>query len=100
MGLSLHNGLAVLEGLIGRKTPFIRTPKFNLALGESWKRNSYITTRINWLTIMEGVLFLYFVFGIVVGLQLEDSGLLFFHIMLAMGFGSVFYYSIRPAFHA
>lgn len=100
MGLSLHNGLAVLEGLIGRKTPFVRTPKFNIAQGESWKRNSYITTRINWLTIMEGVLFLYFVFGIVVGLQLEDSGLLFFHIMLAMGFGSVFYYSIRPAFHA
>ena len=53
MGLSLHNGLAVLEGLIGRKTPFVRTPKFNLAKGESWERNSYITTRINWLTIIK-----------------------------------------------
>ena len=100
MGLSLHNGLAVLEGLIGRKTPFVRTPKFNIAKGESWKRNSYITTRINWLTIMEGLLCLYFIFGIMAGLQLQDSGLLFFHAMLAMGFGSVFYYSIRPAFHA
>ncbi len=100
MGLSLHNGLAVLEGLIGVKTPFVRTPKFNIAKGESWKRNSYITTRINWLTIMEGVLCLYFIFGIMAGLQLQDIGLLFFHIMLALGFGSVFYYSVRPAFHA
>ena len=100
MGLSLHNGLAVLEGFIGRTTPFVRTPKFNIAKGESWKRNSYITTRINWLTILEGLLCLYFVFGMVTGIQLQDNGLLFFHAMLAMGFGSVFYYSIKPAFHA
>ena len=100
MGLSLHNGLAVLEGLIGRKTPFIRTPKFNISQGESWRRNSYITTRISWLTIMEGVLCLYFIFGIVVGIMLNDAGLLFFHAMLVMGFGAVFYYSVRPAFHA
>jgi len=100
MGLSLHNGLAVLEGLIGRKTPFVRTPKFNVSQGEPWTRNSYITTRINWLTIMEGILCLYFIFGIILGIQLDDGGLLFFHAMLVMGFGGVFYYSVRPAFHA
>ncbi|MBK5277805.1 MAG: glycosyltransferase family 2 protein [Bacteroidia bacterium] len=100
MGLSLHNGLAVLEGLIGRKTPFIRTPKFNVAKGETWRENSYITTKIHWLTIFEGILCLYFVFGIFAGLQMHDGGLLLFHAMLALGFGGVFYYSIRPAFHA
>src|SRR5690606_2230728 len=30
MGMSIHNAKAVLEGYLGIKTPFIRTPKFNL----------------------------------------------------------------------
>ena len=29
-GLSIHNGLAVVQGLLGRVTPFIRTPKLNI----------------------------------------------------------------------
>jgi cellulose synthase/poly-beta-1,6-N-acetylglucosamine synthase-like glycosyltransferase len=101
MGLSLHNGLAVLEGLIGRKTPFVRTPKFNVTnLKESWRGNSYVKTRVNWVTLMEGVLCLYFVFGIIAGITLHDGGLIFFHLMLTLGFGSVFYFSIKPAIHA
>jgi hypothetical protein len=30
MGLSLHNSIAVLQGFWGKKTPFVRTPKFNI----------------------------------------------------------------------
>jgi len=101
MGLSLHNGLAVVEGLIGRKTSFIRTPKFNVTdLKESWKGNSYVKTRINWITVMEGILCLYFLFGITAGFILHDGGLMLFHLMLALGFGSVFYFSVKPAMHA
>ncbi|MDP4586770.1 MAG: glycosyltransferase family 2 protein, partial [Flavobacteriales bacterium] len=42
MGLSLHNSIAVLEGYMGKKTPFVRTPKF--ALNEkkgSWLDKKY-----------------------------------------------------------
>ncbi|HCR53698.1 MAG TPA: histidine kinase, partial [Cytophagales bacterium] len=101
MGLSLHNGIAVLEGLFGRKTPFIRTPKFNVALkGDSWKGNDYIKLKLNAVTVMEGILCLYFLFGIVAGVYLKDVGLLFFHLMLMLGFGAVFYYSVKPAINA
>jgi cellulose synthase/poly-beta-1,6-N-acetylglucosamine synthase-like glycosyltransferase len=101
MGLSLHNGLAVLEGLVGKRTPFIRTPKFNVTdKKESWLGNSYIRTKIGWQTIIEGILCLYFIFGIAAGIQLGDWGLLLFHAMLALGFGSVFYFSVKPAIHA
>lgn len=100
MGLSLHNGIAVLEGLIGRKTPFVRTPKFNLTKGDSWRRNSYVKINLNGMTILEGLLCLYFIFGLIAGWQLHDQGLLLFHLMLALGFGSVFLYSVKPAFHA
>lgn len=101
MGLSLHNGIAVLEGLLGYKTPFIRTPKFNVALkGDSWKGNDYVKIKLNAVTIFEGLLCLYFLFGIATGIYLNDFGLLFFHVMLMLGFGGVFYYSVKPAFHA
>ncbi len=101
MGLSLHNSIAVLEGLLGHKTDFVRTPKFNVTdLRESWRGNSYIKTRVNWVTVMEGILCLYFIFGIVAGISLHDWGLVFFHLMLAAGFGAVFYYSVKPAIHA
>ncbi len=97
MGLSLHNGLAVLEGLLGKKSPFIRTPKFNITKkGDSWKDNVYIRPSWSWLTVMEGLLSLYFIAGIAVGIYLHDWGLIVFHLMLALGFGSVFYYSIKP----
>ena len=29
-GLGIHNGLAVMQGLLGRATPFVRTPKLNI----------------------------------------------------------------------
>ncbi len=99
MGLSLHNGIAVFEGLIGKKTPFIRTPKFNLEKNKSWLGNTYVHTRFNFSTLLEGLLCIYFMFGIWFGLQAGDEALIFFHVMLALGFGSVFYYSVKPLFH-
>ncbi|NBW35981.1 MAG: glycosyltransferase [Cytophagia bacterium] len=99
MGLSLHNGLAVIEGLLGRKTPFVRTPKFNITKQEDgWMGNSYLRSSLNLTTIIEGTLCLYFIYGCIIGFQLKDNGLLFFHIMLALGFGSIFIYSIKPLF--
>lgn len=101
MGLSLHNGIAVMEGLLGRRTPFIRTPKFNVTLkGDSWKGNEYVRIKLNAVTVMEGVLCLYFLLGIAAGFYWDDLGLLFFHIMLMLGFGGVFYYSVKPVVHA
>jgi cellulose synthase/poly-beta-1,6-N-acetylglucosamine synthase-like glycosyltransferase len=99
MGLSLHNGIAVFEGLIGKKSPFIRTPKFNLEKNKTWFGNTYIHTRFNINILLEGLLCIYFLFGIWYGLHTGDEALIFFHSMLALGFGSVFYYSIKPLFH-
>lgn len=99
MGLSLHNTIAVLEGFWGRKTPFIRTPKFNVnAIGENWRNNKYLhmdlNPDINWLTISEGILMLYFLFGIGLGVYFHQYNMLIFHSMLTVGFGLVFLYSL------
>ena len=95
MGLSLHNAIAVVEGYIGKKTPFIRTPKFNIINNDDqWKGNKYLTSSINLLTLLEGFLSLYFLTGIFMAFHFKDYGLLPFYSMLSLGFGLVFYYSI------
>lgn len=97
MGLSLHNALAVAEGLLGFKSAFIRTPKFNLSgNNQSWKNNKYIKLQFSWLTLLEALLAIYFAFGIFLGVQLKDYGLILFHFMLMMGFLMVFYHSVKP----
>lgn len=95
MGFSLHNSLAVLEGHIGKKSAFIRTPKFNVTtLKDSWKNNKYLQGKLSTINFIEGFLVLYFLFGIISAFKLTDYGLLPFHLMLFFGFGFVFYKSI------
>ena len=46
------------------------------------------------MTLLEGLLVLYFAFGVLLAFYLADFGLLPFHLMLIFGFGTVFYYSV------
>ena len=99
MGFSLHNTIAVLEGHFGKKSEFIRTPKFNIkTLEDGWKNNKYITKKPSLHVILEGLLAIYFVFGMysafIVGNQGGDFGLFPFHLMLFIGFSYVFFKSI------
>ncbi|WP_299669326.1 cellulose synthase family protein [uncultured Polaribacter sp.] len=99
MGFSLHNTIAVLEGHFGKKSEFVRTPKFNIkTIKDSWKTNKYIKKRPSVHVILEGILALYFVFGMysafVVGNEGGDFGLFPFHLMLFIGFSYVFFKSI------
>ncbi|WP_298948030.1 cellulose synthase family protein [uncultured Polaribacter sp.] len=99
MGFSLHNTIAVLEGHFGKKSEFVRTPKFNIkTVKDGWKNNKYIKKKPSLNVILEGILALYFVFGMysafIVGTQGGDFGLFPFHFMLFIGFGYVFLKSI------
>lgn len=99
MGFSLHNTIAVLEGHFGKKSEFVRTPKFNIkTLKDGWKNNKYVKTKVSLNVIIEGLLTLYFIFGMysafVVGNQDGDFGLFPFHLMLTIGFGYVFFKSL------
>ena len=99
MGFSLHNSIAVIEGHLGKRSDFIRTPKFNInTLTDSWKGNKYLKKNISLNVIFEGILMLYFAFGMysafIVGDQGGDFGLFPFHLMLFLGFGYVFFKSL------
>jgi cellulose synthase/poly-beta-1,6-N-acetylglucosamine synthase-like glycosyltransferase len=103
MGFSLHNSIAVIEGHLGKRSEFVRTPKFNIsAMGENWKGNKYLNKNISPHVVIEGLLMLYFGFGLysafVVGDQGGDFGLFPFHLMLFIGFGYVFFKSLSNKF--
>lgn len=94
MGLSLHNAIAVLEGYLGRRTPFLRTPKLGSSGGDkAIKHDAYWKSAISPMTLLEAAIAGYAVWGIVIGFRVGDLGLLPYHMMLAVGFGLVSYYS-------
>ncbi|WP_426432423.1 glycosyltransferase [Winogradskyella sp. HB-48] len=99
MGFSLHNSVAVIEGHMGKKSEFVRTPKFNIKkFKDNWKNNKYLKKSLSKNVVLEGILMLYFAFGLysafIVGDQGGDFGLFPFHLMLCIGFGYVFFKSI------
>jgi hypothetical protein len=91
MGFSVHNSLAVLEGHFGKKSDFIRTPKFNIG---AIKDNKYINRKIPFNTVLEILLCGYFGFAIYSAFLVHDFGLILFHIMLFFGFGFVAFKSV------
>ncbi|WP_310556986.1 glycosyltransferase family 2 protein [Flavobacterium sp.] len=96
MGFSFQNSIAVLEGLLGKKSEFIRTPKFNIeALKDKWKDNIYISKKISKNTIFEGLLIFYFLFGMYSGYKFNDYALFPFHLMLLLGYSYVFVQSVK-----
>lgn len=96
MGMSLHNARAVILGYSGKRTPFVRTPKWNL-VGNSgrWSDKKYISRRVPALTWLEGAFVLYFLFALAYGLAMGEWGFIPLHLMLVFGFAAVFYYSLR-----
>jgi cellulose synthase/poly-beta-1,6-N-acetylglucosamine synthase-like glycosyltransferase len=95
LGFSLHNSIAVIEGHMGKRSEFVRTPKFNLNnLTDSWKGNKYLAKKLSPNMILEALLMLYFLFGMYSAIPLNDFGLFPFHLMLFVGFGFVFFKSL------
>jgi len=98
LGLSLHNGLAALRGLLREETPFIRTPKFNITTqNDAWENKKYTSRQIEFITVLEGLLMAYFLGAIVYGIATDQWAFLPFHLFACLGFAATFWYSVRHA---
>jgi cellulose synthase/poly-beta-1,6-N-acetylglucosamine synthase-like glycosyltransferase len=94
MGLSLSNTVAVIEGYLGIKSSFVRTPKFNVLKKGEFKSNKYDKKSLSIINIGEFILFLVFGFTAINRLIFGDIGMVPFHLMLATGYGMVFFYTL------
>ncbi|MEM1216477.1 MAG: cellulose synthase family protein, partial [Bacteroidota bacterium] len=98
MGLALHNTVAVFEGYRGKKSPFVRTPKFNIkSMKDSFAKRNYLSTKISWTTIGEGLLSVYFFAAVAGAFYVQNTTFIIFHLMLALGYGAIFWFSLRHA---
>jgi len=95
MGMSINNTVAVIEGYLGIKSSFVRTPKFNVARKSEFVQNKYDKKKLSISNFLEGVLAVIFLFTAINRAIYGDLGMVPFHLMLGIGFSMVFYYSVK-----
>ncbi len=95
MALSLSNAVAVIEGYLGIKSSFVRTPKFNVAKKDEFKGNKYDKKSLSIINIAEGVLMVVFGFTAINRTIYGDLGMVPFHLMLAIGYGIIFFSTLK-----
>jgi cellulose synthase/poly-beta-1,6-N-acetylglucosamine synthase-like glycosyltransferase len=86
LGLSYNNAKAVFEAYRGKKTGFVRTPKFNNKKLSS-KIADYPKNKFQFM--VECSLLFYFLFGLFYAFYFSILGLIPFQLMLVIGYGYV-----------
>ena len=95
IGLSLSNTVAIVQGYLGIKSGFVRTPKFNTNLGGIKAiKSGYAEIKFSWLNIMEGLLIVYYLFGLIEAFAFKNYGSIPLLLMAFIGFSMIFWLSI------
>lgn len=95
MGLSFHNTVAVIEGYLGIQSSFVRTPKYNIVGRGRQRVDKTENNPISNILVIEGILTVVFLGALFVAVHIEIYTFFIFHLMLALGFGTVFIVSWR-----
>jgi len=99
MGFAVNNSRAVFEGLLNRKSEFVRTPKFKVENNnDSWLNNKYITKKIDLAVIVELAMAIYCFIGVVASIYFLELASLPFQLLFCVGFSFVSLSSLRYAF--
>jgi hypothetical protein len=89
IGLSVRNAFAVIEAIIGRKSEFVRTPKYRVgakgAQEDAWVKKSY-HKRAGFMPFAEVFLGLYFAAAVVYAIQLENYATVPFFLLFVWGY--------------
>lgn len=93
IGISLSNATGILQGYAGIKSDFVRTPKFSNLGHLARLKSKYARPAINWLTVLEVLLVVYFGWGISQAVLLKNYGALPLLVMAMFGFGMVVFMS-------
>ena len=76
----MQNAVAVLQGLAGTRSAFVRTPKFN-----NHKKGAYLNKKFNWINWIELGVLIYFTGGIAISIYFNDYFMLLFFLMISTG---------------
>ena len=94
MAMSFHNSRAVLLGYFGKRTAFVRTPKFNIEIMgvDSFKR--FEKTGL-YAVFLNSFLCLLFASAFFYGIATKNFGFILFHGSIAFGLGLLIYMKLN-----
>jgi hypothetical protein len=95
MGFSINNSRAVIEALFKKRTPFIRTPKYQL-IGQSGSFfEKHYGISLDKMVFFEILMAVYSCFGVLVAIYHIEIGIIPFMLMFFAGFSFISYLSIK-----
>jgi hypothetical protein len=98
MGFAVNNTRAVLEGLLRRKSEFVRTPKYSiLGKADSWTGKKYVPKRISSTVVIEILLAFYCLFGVASSIYFLEIAAVPFQMLFFLGFTFVSVMSLKHA---
>ena len=99
MGFAVNNSRAVIEGLLSRKSEFVRTPKFQVVdNNDSWIGKKYLSNKLGLSVVVESIMALYCLVGIASSIYFAEIAALPFQILFFTGFSFVAFTSIKHAY--
>lgn len=98
MGFAVNNSRAVFEGLIKKRSEFVRTPKYKIeGIKGTWLEKKYVPLKLNWGVYVEILLALYCFFGVISSLYYLQIAAVPFQLLYCLGFSFVSALSIKHA---
>lgn len=99
MGLAVNNSRAVFEGLMNRKSEFVRTPKFKQESDkDTFIGNKYLSKKIGFSVYVEAILAVYCLIGLFSSIYFLELASIPFQILFFLGFAFMAYTSIKHAY--
>lgn len=98
LGIAMHISVGVIEGFIGLKSPFIRTPKFNISENNHLNKNRYIKGVLSPFLLMELFILFYAILGIYYSFQFSIYYMILFLLMIVLGYSYTSFYALKNAF--
>lgn len=99
MGFAVNNSRAVIEGLLSRKSEFVRTPKFKIVDGnDKWEEKKYVNRKLDFSVYIEVMMAAYCFVGILSSIYFLEIAALPFQLLFFLGFSFVAYLSIKHAY--
>ena len=99
MGFAVNNSRAVFEGLMNRKSEFVRTPKFKVEGNkDSWLGKRYTSKKLGLSVIVELIMAVYCLVGVAASIYFLEIAALPFQFLFFLGFSFVSLTSIKHAF--
>ena len=99
MGLAVNNSRAVFEGLMNRKSEFVRTPKFKQESDkDTFVGNKYLNKKLGLAVFVEAVLAVYCFIGVLSSIYFMELASIPFQVLFTLGFSFIAYTSIKHAY--